>query len=167
MPELPTGADRLGQTFPAPAEGLKSTHFNAGWNKLGYLEIDIKFYYPRVNSQSALHFILKTKRKTHLAQHSLHVFLCCFFFFFQARFLCFLPNFKKPATKKRVLAPNNAAISSIFPPFLAAGVQPAPFSLQTGWTVTPVPITAAPMGNALQLSPSPLTTFHHNIRELP
>lgn len=30
MPELPTGADRLGQTFPAPAEGLKPSRFNAG-----------------------------------------------------------------------------------------------------------------------------------------
>lgn len=62
---------------------------------------------------------------------------------------------------------NNAAISPVFPGFpLAADTQPKPLGLQTGWTVTPVSITAAPLSNALQLSPSPLTTFHHNITEL-
>lgn len=40
---------------------LKFTHFNGDENKSGYLEIDIKCYYPWVNSQSVLHLILKTK----------------------------------------------------------------------------------------------------------
>lgn len=82
-----------------------------------------------------------------------------------ALLICFF--FKAPNNSNPGLTPNNAAISSALPSFLAAGGQPAHFSLQTGWTVTPVPITAAPMGNALQLSPPPLTTFHHNISEFP
>lgn len=101
--------------------------------------------------QSVLRVVLEKKgKKIQVAQHSLSVS------FFQA------PNNSNPG-----LTPNNAAISSALPSFLAAGGQPAHFSLQTGWTVTPVPITAAPMGNALQLSPPPLTTFHHNISEFP
>lgn len=133
---------------------LKFTHLNGDSNKSGYLETDIKCCYHQVNSQSALHLILKTRRGGNLAWHSSHLFsdLCIY-----------LLNFKEPNNKRWVLAVNNAAISSIF---LWFGGFFGSCSLQTGWTVPPVPMTAAPMGNALQSAPAPLTTFHRNITEL-
>lgn len=60
------GGYQVWQTFPAPTEMLQLTHFNRDWNKSGYLEIDIRYYYP---TQSALHLISKTTAGGSLRGH--------------------------------------------------------------------------------------------------